>query len=483
MNSKKNLQKRLKIKQKSIYFLALITFLIFYIITLFKTKIEHISLNFLTYMQTNIVLKKIYFLIWPYGLNDNTIIFLKTALENPQNIHSLIIGLITFLCLTLMFFYTPNSKYLSSKKSTYSLIAIIVLGIVIRIYMAYVFPGNFDMTSWENAAKIYENHQNIYSQTKYYNYSPIWFWIIGLVSEIGKFLNISFTFLIRLFLTAIDLLTLFVLIKIINEEKGKRTEKEQLKIKLIIAILFFLNPVSFLLTGYHGQFENLSILFVTIGVWLLIKYKNSKKMKHKLLIYFSLTIAMIIKHSFFQETLIGFKKLFKKRINVLFWFGTSCLLFATSFLPYISQGLIGIINNVLKYSSTTNTYGFSSLFYFDVLKYCFILGLIIYPFFVKTKDIVTDFLLGTLFFLGFTTGMAIQYLIMPIALGSLRRNNWFLLYSVAATMYIVGNSNNIFLIGFTIFPLNIIWLVVLLWFIYLQLPIKLQQKLNQHIIE
>ena len=110
-------------------------------------------------------------------------------------------------------------------------------------------------------------------------------------------------------------------------------------------------------------------------------------------------------------------------------------------------------------------YGIMSLFHFSPIKYVFIAGLFIFGFFLKDKDIIRNCLLGMLFFLTFTTGISNQYFVLPIALGALHPSRRFLLYSLAATFFLLGDVDNVYVPGFNILGSNVVWLSVMYWFI------------------
>jgi hypothetical protein len=69
-----------------------------------------------------------------------------------------------------------------------------------------------------------------------------------------------------------------------------------------------------------------------------------------------------------------------------------------------------------------------------------------------------------LFFLAFITGISVQYFVLPIALGVLRPSKEFLLYSAAATFFLLGNVDNVYVPGFHLLGLNVVWLSVIYWF-------------------
>jgi hypothetical protein len=260
---------------------------------------------------------------------------------------------------------------------------------------------------------------------------------------------------VRAFLTGVDLLTLLVLFLIAKHEK----------IPLLrISVFFFLNPVSFIITGFHGQFENLAILMILIGIFAYLKLADKPALKILPLWIFA-TVGTIIKHNIFYELIIVLNSAIKRYWVKISLFALSALIFLSTFIPYWSTGKTGIINNVFLYSSWAGDYGINTLIHCPQLKYVFILALCLFPLFIKTKDIIRQCLLGFLFFLVFTTGIASQYFLLPIAFGALRPSKGFMLYCLLTAIFILGSPNHLSIPGFHLLKWNIVWLGALYWFI------------------
>jgi len=384
-----------------------------------------------------------------------------------------IIAIASFFIFIIIFFYRP--KFSSNNEFFLALFAIIVLGILIRLYLSYVFYGNFDMESYELVSNIVLKGQNVYNETLRYNYSPIWFNVLGFLKLVTlKLSNISFHFVVRGFLTIIDVLTLVVLVSL---SKLENLSNNQI---IIVCIFFFLSPVSYLLTGYHGQFENFAILFILLGIYIYKKSQN-RTCFSKVISWIFLTMAVIIKHDTLADAIIGINNLFKRKIYVIFFIVLTGLSFILVFIPYLSVGKQGIIQNVFLYNSREATYGITAVANLPLLKYLFIVALILYPFIIKNREFIIQFLLGALFFLTFTTGIGIQYFIFPIAFSSLRSSNWFLLYSFITSIVLLGLSENLGLPGFNLININAIWMCVLFWFVFLHFDIKF--KPNESILK
>jgi len=370
-----------------------------------------------------------------------------------------LIALVGSICSLIVFLLNGRDKPepVVSKKDVFLILLLIIInGTVIRLCLASACYGNFDMHSYEMVADIVSQGGNVYAQTSRYNYSPLWFNVLGALKKIHlQYPSVPFHFVVKSFLCGVDLLTLMFLLLIAHREKQSLIKP---------AVLFFLNPVSFLLTGYHGQFENFAILFVVIGLYLYSKAENSKVLRTALLWIFA-SFAMTVKHNIFYELIICLNAAIKRYRIKLLLFVVSTLVFLALFAPYWSAGRDGIIRNVFMYSSGKEVYGICSLFDFEQFKYAFIAGMFLFPLFLKSEDIIEQCLLGMLFFLAFTSGFSIQYFVLPVALGALRPSKGSLIYSLAAGLFILGNIDNVYLPGFHLVRPNAVWLAAMYWFI------------------
>jgi len=323
--------------------------------------------------------------------------------------------------------------------------------------MAATFHGNYDVGWFTVTADTALAGNNVYTTIGKYNYSPVWFLVLAGLRKVQLHIpGITFAFMIRFFGCVVDLASLAFLMLIARSERLP---------VIRTATLFYLNPVSFLLTGYHGQFENLAVLMILVGLFAYLRLRHKAVLGTALLWIFA-TAGMIIKHNIFYELIICLNTAVKRyRVKAALFVVSVCIFLAT-FLPYWSTGSKGIINNVFLYSSGYgHIYGIMSLFNFPPIKYVFIAGLFGFGLFLKGKDIIRNCLMGMLFFLIFTTGIAIQYFVLPIALGVLRLSKGFLLYSLVTTLFLLGDIDNVYVPGFHMLGWNVVWLSVMYWFI------------------
>ena len=393
-----------------------------------------------------------------YGLTPNS--GEMTYLLLTGRLFAALVALTAFIASVVLFVVNSGGQQIEVSVSKVKIIVIvamvIVAGTLIRLIFAGVMYGNFDMQSYDMVTNIFSVGRNVYATTTRYNYSPVWLWILYALKQL-KFplLHVPFNIVVKLFLCCVDLLTLGVLLFIGNIRKLPPVRT---------AIFFYLCPVSFLMTGYHGQFENFAMLMVLIGIFMYLGFAGRPVLRVVMLWLFA-TAGMVVKHNTFYELIICLHSSIKRYQIKLILFIVSIIVFLVLFIPYWKTGSKGIIEHVFKYGSYSGVYGLTSLFALPQLKYFFIVAMFFFPFYLKSRDIITRCLLGTLFFLTFTTGFAVQYLILPVALGTLRPTKYFLLYTFAASILVLGNDNNVFIPGFHLLKLNIIWIAVICWFI------------------
>ena len=365
-------------------------------------------------------------------------------------------AVVTVISLTLIILYCFEAKsFLHPRNYTIFILLLVVLnGTIIRLIMASAYYGNYDMQSYEMVTDIAARGDNVYALTGRYNYSPVWFMILSFLKYVQIQLSIvSFHFVVKSFLCLVDLTTLVFLLLIASLKKISLPK---------VAMLFYLNPVSFLITGYHGQFENLTVLMIVIGLFAYLKL-NQKPVWGITLLWFFAAAGMIIKHNVFYELIICLNRAIKRYwIKFLLFAGAVCL-FLALFIPYWSTGKEGIINNVFMYSSGGG-YGIVSLLRFPQFKYLFIIGMFVFPLFLGERDIIRQCLLGFLFFITFTSGIAIQYFVLPVAIGALFPSKGFLFYCLAASMFILGSGKNVFVPGLHLLSWNIVWPGAIYWF-------------------
>lgn len=220
-------------------------------------------------------------------------------------------------------------------RDKFIILIILVIGLGVRFYLAKG-SYNFDIVATQQDVEIFRQGKNIYLHQTAYNYSPYFYYMagfFGLVQDILPFLEIKF--IARAFYSFIDIITFFVIYKIATQHKLSAIKT---------AGLFFLNPVSIIISGHHGQFDNIAIFFLLLAVYFAGKNKIKNKMKGKI-IWSLLTIGLIVKHIIAFQVLFFFVLFTKKKIVAISLFGLSIVVFLLTLLPRVFIWRIIYIND------------------------------------------------------------------------------------------------------------------------------------------
>lgn len=350
-------------------------------------------------------------------------------------------------------YYRPSQKF----RSVVTLGVILILGTGIRLFFAYHTTCNHDIVSWYIDRAILEEGKNIFAVTERYNYSPFWFSILKFLAQVNRLLpQFPFMFIVRAFLTFVDLLTLAIVIRLAQVIHFSPQKA---------AALFFLNPIGIIITGYHGQFDNIPVLFLLSAILLYLQYGK----RFFLLSWLLITAGFITKHEIMQQLLIFFRQVKGSRIKALLWFAFSVTLFFLSFAPYWSRGAGGILGNVFGYGGISRPYGFIMLDFNIAIaqwhKYFFVGLLLLWPFCFQTPQLLRSSLIGMLVFLIFTSGISAQQFILPVALAALQPSLGFYLFSAVSSLFLFGNIDELKIHFFEFIDWNCIWIAATGWFV------------------
>ena len=369
-------------------------------------------------------------------------------------------------------------------------ILVLFLGIALRVWIGLSFYGTHDIGAWEHYSTYWQDGLSPYDNNHNYVYSPLWFWIISFFSFVARHTSFAFSFVIKWPLILADLAMVWLICKS-SQEMGETVEQT-----LQSATLFFLNPVSILISGYHGQFDNLS-LFLILAAWYVQRFAQNLTV-WKTSFFLSLSVA--VKHFNILLMPIFFwseKGIFKK----ILIFVAAPLLFIFSFLPYLA-GSSGewVIKNVFQYNLGAGYWGWSGIIcrsvlfltgndlgkasWFPILSYfnpfLYIAMFVATYWILKKYDLLDAIILTFLIFYVFTTQIAPQYTLWIIPFAALRRDrmlNWYTVIGVAQILVFfychdhwrhkepfVGTLANLMPPLFIVLR-HLTWVVCVAWFI------------------
>jgi hypothetical protein len=139
----------------------------------------------------------------------------------------------------------------TSRRWRWTLWLVIAVAVGARLALAWLIAGNYDSESYGVVASIVHAGGNVYAQTDRYNYSPFWFLVLGGPDPVALAFHVSVAHLARTLLTVVDVATAAILWRMAGP---------------VSATVFLANPVSIVITGYHGAFDSIAILLVLLAL-------------------------------------------------------------------------------------------------------------------------------------------------------------------------------------------------------------------------
>ena len=312
---------------------------------------------------------------------------------------------------------------------------VLIVGCILRISAA-VYGHNLDIESWQIVAEIVNKGGIVYRDTTRYNYGPPWFHILHILDSFSVriypeiFNNLRMK--IAVFLTLVDIGIFYFLYK---------------RYSLSIASLFFLNPISIIITGYHSQFDNLALLVGLISVSI---FSESESKLSRLVCLLGIGLSLSIKHILFLFPIwLAFKEPnFRNKLQVIL---IPYLFFLIGFLWYLPEGSQGILENVFLYKSFNNAPFWSMFFpnlFFNITSkmLLFILVLVFLGLYWRTRKPLDSLHLYLIALVVFSSSVTNQYLSIPVPSMSVLWNWGYGLYTLVASTYLSLHFDGLHLI-------------------------------------
>ncbi len=180
-----------------------------------------------------------------------------------------------------------------AEKTGHPLLAVIVLGVIIRIILAPTLTFNIDVAYWAEVIDVFQNGFGLYGTAGYY-YTPIWGYCLGFIAFIMQILGITdfgtfapelyhlvnesfkisayvtsveFNTVLKLFLIAVDVAVAVIIYRFTmkfadDERKG-----------CFASLLWMLSPLIITQSSVHGMFDNISALLILLTVMAAIDRK------------------------------------------------------------------------------------------------------------------------------------------------------------------------------------------------------------------
>jgi hypothetical protein len=310
-------------------------------------------------------------------------------------------------------------------KISLPIVTVILFGLGIR-FLVVSRGHNYDFDSFIIVAQYVDRGINVYASTTRYNYGPIWFHILYIMFQIASKNVVIFRYILVAFLSLIDLSIFAILYR---------------KLSRTVAILFFLNPISIIITGYQNQFDNLALLIGMLSVLIIGDNYENPITKRKILGLFILGLSITTKHLLFAFPFwlaIKQKGIFQKILTILI----PVLVFIISFVPYWHDGHAGIINNVLLYRNFNYEY-FYRFFIPPFIQMIFsslmvwIILLVVFAIVFRQRKGFESLLLYTCILVATSPLISNQYLAIVVPFVSAYLNPFTLSYTLIGTLLLL----------------------------------------------
>ena len=219
-------------------------------------------------------------------------------------------------------------------------------GLLVRLALAWVAPLSYDLESYAIVVNALNHGQVVYEATPRYNYSPVWFHVLGATARLSQAAGLSPFFGFRLVTIAGDVAAALALFAFGLQGDTRRRAAAR-------AIVFFTNPVTIATSAFHGQFETLALAFFVAALALV---RRSGARRATLLPALVVGSAVAVKQIVvvFLGGFLGFSRggLARARDAAL-----AAAPFLLLLAPYALVAPAGVVNNVLRYSSLHGIWG------------------------------------------------------------------------------------------------------------------------------
>ena len=313
-----------------------------------------------------------------------------------------------------------------------------LLGFILRIWISQ-FGSNFDFAVWQGSLEFFRENKSIYEYGNY-AYSPVWINILNILDLLkipfleesflaNKIPGSSYRIKIILFLSLVDSFIFYLLYK---------------NYSLKVGLLFFLNPISIIITGHHNQFSALALL---IGFLAILLYEKNRSKNQIILPLILLGLSISAKHILIYFPIWWAIKE-KKIVNKFLILFVPYSIFILSFLPFLPGDFENIISRLLFEWKRADgpfwgMFGPKIVHMYFSLQTLFSFILIFLGFVFENKKLRESFFLYTIAVVAFSSMMYTQYLMIPLIALAVFWNWKYFLYSLLAFLLFLVDGDQL----------------------------------------
>jgi hypothetical protein len=309
------------------------------------------------------------------------------------------------------------STYLDRYPKKYLWLATIFVGTLARIVIARL-GHNQDFNSWTINAAVLRDGGSVYSGDVPYGYGPFWMFVLRFADLIQNLFPDNrkiFRLVIILILTLADLLIAAIIAR---------------KFSHYAALLFFLNPISIIISGYHNQFDNIAILAALVAVMYFDSEPSESKSRNLYLGLALIGLSLAVKQIllFFPVWLFFRNGTFKQRVTRG---AMPYVVYIACFIPWATsiarieiifeeiflqrRGRSGILLNLFgaDWAGTIEGSIYSDLIR-KVVFASWVLGVLAFGWIMRNRSLFHSLIVYLLLMVGLAPAFSQQQLILPL---------------------------------------------------------------------
>ncbi len=217
----------------------------------------------------------------------------------------------------------------------------------LKLALSWVVYGTNDVTYWMYFSQVIEKFGTfkVYSLIWFYNHPPLVSWILKIVRAAAIHTGLSFPFLFRLMPITADLASIFLIWRLLSALDVRR--------RVLICILCSLNPVNFLISGFHGNTDPVFVFLILATVYLLQEKRYvAAGLCAGVSVCIKIVPVLLLPAVFFY---LGRKK------DRLAFFWPALAVPVCVFLPYLAGDFGAVARNIFSYGGLRGIWGLPQL--------------------------------------------------------------------------------------------------------------------------
>ena len=330
----------------------------------------------------------------------------------------------------------------------------------LRVGFLVSLRPNWDTNAYAGVVRTLDSGGTLYRDTSLYNYSPAWALTLRALARIAGEGAIPFHRVVGAFLLLVDAVTAWLLFRVARDVFARPRETAA-----AAALLFFANPVSVFVTGFHAQFDGVAVAFLLLAIWL-----EGRSRARPPGAAAALAGSLLFKHVAAFHPIVFLRQRGEGRRLSLPLVLLPYAVFCASFLPYWKvRG--AVLEKVFGYGSLAEDYGTAMLLRLPGVPHwapsaLFFAAAIFAALWLRRFEPARASLFLFLVLLLFAPGIAEYYFVWPIALGSLFGGAGYAVYTLVVSAFFLGSPDGLALPLTHLPGWHGIWFATVFWLLW-----------------